>query len=147
MFPFFPFITMANTWIDFPSWREIGTNSNPKRYEKKTSGRTRKHADKHRKMPPSKQKRRRNVGLKERLLSENRSELLWGLLACLFRRPRLLGESSGIGLFCVCILLGLKSVSQVSDLWEERLIIGQEFKGEDGVIEVDEHSVEIHALM
>jgi len=120
---------------------------NRKRYEKKMSGRTRKHVDKHRKKPLSKQKRRRNVDLKETLQSGSRSELRWVLLAYLFRRPRLLGESSGIGLFCVCILLGLKSVSQVSDLWEERLIIGQEFKGEDGVIEVDEHSVEIHALM
>ncbi len=91
MSPFVTFRVVANLSIDFQSWKVIGTNSNPKRYEKRMSERIKKHVDKRRKRLLSKQKR--NGVLKEKLQSESPSESLWALLAYLCRRLRLLGES------------------------------------------------------
>jgi hypothetical protein len=77
----------------------IGTNSNPKRYEKRMSERIKKHVDKRRKRLLSKQKR--NGVLKEKRQSESPSELLWALLAYLCQRLRPLGESGM--LLCLCM--------------------------------------------
>jgi hypothetical protein len=85
------FRVVANLSIGFQSWKVIGTNSNPKRYEKRMSERIKKHVDKRRKRLLSKQKR--NGVLKEKLQSESPSESLWALLSYLCRRLRPLGES------------------------------------------------------
>jgi hypothetical protein len=63
------------------------------------SERIRKHVDKLRKKLLSKHKRRRSVGLREKLESEIRNESPWVLLACLLRRQKPLGERSGIEIF------------------------------------------------
>lgn len=99
MFSFVAFEVVANLSIDFQSWKVTGTNSNPKRYEKKMSERIKKHVDKRRKRPLSKQTR--NGVLKEKLQSESPSESLWALLAYLYRRLRPLGESGM--LLCLCM--------------------------------------------
>ena len=95
------FRPMAKISIDFQSWKETGTNSNPKRYEKRMSEKIRKHVGRRRKKLLSKQKRRRSVGLKGKLESETRNDSRWVPLACLFRNPRPLGERSEIKNVCV----------------------------------------------